>query len=161
MILNILILLFVSSERLVELWLSKRNTQRLIASGGVEHSPGHYLLIVALHLGWLASLWWQALDRPVQPLFLALFVLIEFGRIWVLVSLGERWTTRIIVVPGLPLVEKGPYRFIDHPNYLVVAAEILVLPLVFGLWRTALIFSLLNAAILSIRIREENRALGR
>lgn len=161
MILNFLILLFVTSERLVEMRLASRNTRRLIASGGREYSPGHYPLIVALHAAWLGSLWWQGLDRPVQPLFLALFVLVELGRIWVLVSLGQRWTTRIIVVPDLPLVQKGPYRFIDHPNYLVVAAEVLVLPLVFGLWQTAFLFSLANAAILSIRIREENRALGR
>ena len=161
MILNILILSFVTLQRLGELWLSDRNTRRLIASGGREHAAGHYPLIVVLHLGWLASLWWQGLDRPVQPFWLALFVLVELGRIWVLLSLGGRWTTRIIVAPDLPLVRKGPYRFIDHPNYLVVAGEILVLPLVFGLWQTALVFSLLNAAILSIRIREENRALGR
>jgi methyltransferase len=94
-------------------------------------------------------------------LWLALFFVVELGRLWVLASLGERWTTRIIVLPDAPLVRRGPYRFIDHPNYLVVVAEILVLPLVFGLWRTALVFSLLNAAVLVIRIRQENRALGR
>jgi len=106
-------------------------------------------------------LWWLALDRPVDPLWLALFVLIEIGRIWVLASLGRRWTTRIIVLPDTPLVRRGPYRFVSHPNYVVVAAEIAVLPLVFGLWPVALIFSLLNAAVLTVRIRAENRALGR
>ncbi len=161
MILNILILGFVTLERLGELWLSNRNTQRLLARGGREHASGHYPLIVALHIAWLATLWWLALERPVQPFWLALFFLIELGRLWVLSSLGERWTTRIIVVPNLPLVRDGPYRFMNHPNYFVVVAEILVLPLVFGLWRTALIFSLLNAIILSVRIHEENRALRR
>lgn len=106
-------------------------------------------------------MWWLALDRPVDPLWLALFVLIEIGRIWVLASLGRRWTTRIIVLPDTPLVSRGPYRFVSHPNYVVVAAEIAVLPLVFGLWPVALIFSLLNAAVLTVRIRAENRALGR
>ena len=144
-----------------ELWLSKRNTKRLLDQGAREHAPGHYPLIVALHVAWLAALWWLAPLQPIIPLWLALFVLVEVGRIWVLTSLGERWTTRIIVLPDAPLVRRGPYRVIDHPNYLVVVAEILVLPLVFGLWRTALVFSVLNAAVLAIRIREENRALGR
>jgi methyltransferase len=90
-----------------------------------------------------------------------MFVLIEMARIWVLYSLGPRWTTRIIVLPDAALVRRGPYRWLDHPNYLVVVAEILVLPLVFGLWKVALVFSLLNGVVLALRIREENRALGR
>ena len=90
-----------------------------------------------------------------------MFVAIEIARIWVLATLGPRWTTRIIVIPGAPLVQRGPYRWISHPNYVVVAAEIAVLPLTFGLWQVALVFSLLNAVVLAIRIRAENRALGR
>ena len=161
MILNLAILLLVTLERLGELWLSNRNTRRLIERGAKEHGRDHYPLIVVLHVAWLAALWWLAPLRPIQPFWLALFFLIELGRVWVIASLGERWTTRIIVLPDAPLVSHGPYRFTDHPNYLVVVAEILVLPLVFGLWRTALVFSLLNAALLAIRIRAENRALGR
>lgn len=157
----IVILALVTLERLVELWLSNRNTRRLMLQGAQEHAPGHYPLIVALHASWLAALWWLAPERPIEPFWLALFLLIEGGRAWVLATLGERWTTRIIVLPGAPLIRAGPYRLTDHPNYLVVVAEILVLPLVFGLWRTALIFTLLNGALLAIRIREENRALGR
>jgi len=160
-IFNLAILALVTLERIAELWLSNRNTRRLLLQGAHEHAPGHYPLIVGLHGAWLAALWWLAPGRPIQPFWLALFFLIELGRVWVLAALGERWTTRIIVIPGAPLVRAGPYRFTDHPNYLVVAAEILVLPLVFGLWRTALVFSLLNAALLAIRIRQENRALGR
>ena len=99
--------------------------------------------------------------RQLQLSWLALFFLIEMGRIWVLATLRERWTTRIIVLPDAPLVRSGPYRFMDHPNYVVVVAEILVLPLVFGLWRMALVFTLLNGALLAVRIHEENRALGR
>ncbi len=116
---------------------------------------------VALRAAWLGALWWLAPSRPIAPLWLALFFLIEIGRLWVLASLGERWTTRIIVLPDAPLVRRGPYRFVDHPNYLVVVAEILVLPLAFGLWRTALVFTLLNAVLLAVRIRAENRALSR
>ena len=148
-------------QRLGELWLSSRNTRRLLAKGAREHSPGHYPLIVAVHAAWLIALWLLALDRPVDGFWLAMFVLIELARIWVLASLGQRWTTRIIVLPKTRLVRRGPYRFVDHPNYLVVAAEIAVLPLVFGLWKIALVFSLLNALILKIRISAENAALRR
>jgi methyltransferase len=159
--LNLIILGLVTLQRLGELWFSRRNTRLLLARRAREHAPQHYPLIVTLHTAWLALLWWLAPLRPIDGFWLALFVLIELARIWVLVSLGARWTTRIIVVPDAPLVRKGPYRFLDHPNYLVVIAEIAVLPLVFGLWRTAAVFSLLNGAILAIRIRAENRALGR
>ena len=159
--LNIVILLAVTLQRLGELWLSRRNTTRLLAKGAREHSPGHYPLIVAVHAAWLIALWLLALDRPVDGFWLAMFVAVELARVWVLASLGERWTTRIIVLPKTRLVRRGPYRFVDHPNYLVVVAEIVVLPLVFGLWKVALIFSLLNAAILMIRITAENTALRR
>lgn len=146
-------------ERLAELVHANRNTRRLLAQGAREHAPGHYPLIVAVHALWLAALWWLAPSRPIDGFWLALFVLIELMRAWVLITLGPRWTTRIIVLPGAPLVRKGPYRFVNHPNYWVVIGEIAVLPLVFGLWKVALIFTLLNAAALTIRIRAENRAL--
>ena len=158
---NLVILALVTLERLAELRLSNRNTRRLLLQGAQEHAPGHYPLIVALHAAWLAVLWWLAPERPIQPFWLALFFLIELVRAWVLWALGGRWTTRIIVIPGAPLVRRGPYRFANHPNYLVVVAEILVLPLVFGLWQIALVFTLLNLALLAVRIRQENRALGR
>jgi methyltransferase len=158
--LTIIILALVTLQRVGELWLSQRNTQALLAKGAREHAPGHYPLIVAVHTAWLAALWWLAPGRPIIFIWLALFVLIEIARIWVLATLGPRWTTRIIVLPNAPLVKAGPYRFVSHPNYVVVAAEIAVLPLVFGLWPIALIFSALNAAVLAIRIREENRALS-
>ena len=160
MILNLVILVLVTAERLAELALAKSNTKRLLAQGAREHASGHYPLIVALHAAWLGTLWWLAPSRPVDGFWLALFALLEVGRVWVLTSLGRRWTTRIIILPGAPLVQRGPYRFIDHPNYAVVVAEIAVLPLAFGLWRTAFVFSLLNASLLAVRIREENRALG-
>ena len=161
MTLNIIILALVTAQRLGELWLSKRNTALLLANGAREHAPGHYPLIVALHTTWLLALWLFALPRPMDGFWLAMFVLIELARIWVLCSIGSRWTTRIIVPPEEVLVRRGPYRWVNHPNYLVVIAEIVVLPLIFGLWQIALIFSLLNAAILTVRIRAENTALGR
>jgi len=159
--LNLIILAFVTLQRLGELWLSNRNTRRLLARGAIEHAPGHYPLIVAVHASWLAALWWLAPLRPIDGFWLAFFVLVELGRIWILASLRHRWTTRIIVMPGAQLVRRGPYRFIDHPNYWVVTGEIAVLPLVFGLWKTAIVFSLLNAGVLVMRITAENRALGR
>ena len=158
---SIALLAFVTLQRLVELPIARDNMKRLLAGGGYEVGAGHYPLIVALHASWLITLWWLAPGRPINLPFLALFILIEIGRVWVLRTLGRRWTTRIIVVPGETLVARGPYRFVDHPNYWVVVGEIAVLPLVFGLWQVSLIFSALNAAVLAVRIRAENRALGR
>jgi methyltransferase len=156
---SIAILAFVTLQRLVELPIARANTQRLLAAGGHEVGASHYPLIVALHTAWLITLWWLAPGRPIHIPFLLSFLLIEAGRVWVLRTLGSRWTTRIIVVPGERLVATGPYRFVSHPNYLVVIGEIAVLPLVFGLLDVAIIFSLPNAVILTIRIRAENRAL--
>jgi methyltransferase len=158
---HIAILAFVTAQRLVELPVARANTARLLAAGGHEIAPGHYPLIVAVHAAWLAALWWFAPGQPISVSLLGLFVVVESARIWVLRTLGPRWTTRIIVVPGERLVARGPYRFVSHPNYVVVAAEIALLPLVFGLWQIAAIFTLLNAAVLAIRISAENRALGR
>jgi methyltransferase len=158
---NFVILVLVTLQRLGELWVSRRNTARLLSQGAREHAAAHYSLIVGVHVGWLAALWWLAPAQPIYGFWLALFVVIEVSRIWVLISIGRRWTTRIIVLPDAQLVRRGPYRWINHPNYWVVVAEIAVLPLVFGLWTVALVFSLLNAAVLSFRIRQENRALGR
>jgi methyltransferase len=159
MILNLVILAFVTLERLGELWLSNRNTRRLVAQGAQEAGAGHYPVMIAIHVLWLAALWWLAPWRQVDGFWLAAFVLLELARIWVVATLGQRWSTRIIVLPEAPLVRAGPYRWVDHPNYMVVVGEIAVLPLIFGLWQVALLFSLLNAAILAVRIREENRAL--
>ena len=160
MTLAIAILTFVTLERLGELVLAGRNTRRLLAEGGREHGRGHYSWIFAVHAAWLVTLWLLAPFRPVEALWLAVFAVLTIGRFWVLATLGRRWTTRIIAVPGETLVRRGPYRFVNHPNYVVIVGEIAVLPLVFGLWQIALIFSALNAAVLAVRIRAENRALG-
>jgi methyltransferase len=158
---SIALLAFVTLQRLVELPIAHANKKRLLEAGGYEVGARHYPLLVAVHAAWLATLWWLAPGQPLHLPFFTLFVLIELGRIWVLRTLGRRWTTRIIVVPGQKLVAGGPYRFVNHPNYLVVIGEIAVLPLVFGLWQVAVIFSLLNAAALTVRIKAENAALGR
>ena len=154
------ILGFVTLQRLVELRLANRNSRQLLASGAREFGAGHYPLIVTLHTAWLAVLWFWAPGRAISLPLLLIFVLLQLGRIWVIATLGERWTTRIIVLPGAPLVRTGPYRWFEHPNYLIVIGEFAVLPLVFGLPQVALIFSLLNAVALAIRVRAENRALG-
>lgn len=158
--LNWLVLALVTLSRVVELPIARAHTRALKAQGGYEVAPGHYPLIVALHAAWLGALWWSVPGKPISIALLILFGLIEIARIWTLQTLGKRWTTRIIVVPGEQLVARGPYRFVSHPNYLVVIAEIAVLPLVFGLWQAALVLSVLNAIILTIRIRAENGALG-
>jgi methyltransferase len=159
MILSIAILTLVTLQRLGELLLARRNTQRLLARGAVEAGAEHYPVLVGLHAAWLAGLWWAAWDRPADLIWFGLYLVLQALRVWTIASLGERWTTRIISLPDAPLVRRGPYRFLPHPNYVVVACEIAVLPLVFHLWTYALVFSVLNASILWIRIRIENRAL--
>ncbi len=150
---------FVTAERLGELWLARRNTTALLARGAGEAAPGHYPLIVALHALWLAGLWGFGLNGEFDGGWLVIFLALQGLRAWVLMTLGRRWTTRIIVLPGTPLVMAGPYRFTTHPNYLVVVGEIAVLPLCLGLPWYALAFSVANAAVLAIRIRAENAAL--
>jgi methyltransferase len=158
-LLSVAVLALVTLQRLAELVLARRNTRLLLAQGGVEVAPGHYPAIVVLHAAWLAGLWLLAPIRSPDIALLALFGLLQIGRGWVLATLGSRWTTRIVVVPGAPLVRSGPYRFLSHPNYLIVAGEILVLPLAFGLPLYAAVFSVLNALALWVRIRAENAGL--
>lgn len=154
-----IILLLVTAERLGELWLARRNTTELLKQGAFEVAPQHYTLIVLLHGFWLAGLWMLGWDKPVNLAWLMAFLILQVLRIWVLATLGRRWTTRIIVLQSLPLVTSGPYRWLTHPNYVVVVGEIAVLPLCLGLPWYALAFSLANAAVLTVRIGAENAAL--
>lgn len=156
----ILLLSFVTVSRLAELWLSRSNTQKLLDQGAAEFAPGHYPFIVALHAAWLAGLWLAAGEATLNTGWLAVFAALQMLRGWVLLTLGPRWTTRIIILPDRPLVASGPYRFLRHPNYAVVIGEIAVLPLCLGMPLYALVFSAANALLLTIRIRAENAALG-
>ena len=151
---------FIVALRLAELVWSARNTRRLRARGAVEAGAAHYPLFVALHAGWLlAMVFFIDPATPANLWLLGVFGALQAARLWVIASLGERWTTRVIVPPGEPRVATGPYRFVNHPNYMVVVAEIAVAPLIFGAWALAALFSGLNLALLAHRIRVENAAL--
>jgi methyltransferase len=151
--------LLVAMLRLGEVLVARRNTRRLLAQGAVEHGSGHYPLIVALHLAWLWTIASLPAESPLYPLPLAFFALLQPIRLWILLSLGRRWTTRVIVLPRAPLVRRGPYRWLRHPNYLIVALEIPLLPLAFGAWPIAAVLGLSNLALLAWRIGVEARAL--
>jgi methyltransferase len=156
----VIVLALVTLQRLGELVLARANTAKLMARGAREIAAGHYPMLVAMHAAWLISLWIWGRDQSVDPFALAVFVVLQGLRVWVLATLGSRWTTRIIVLPGEPLVASGPYRYLSHPNYVVVAAEIVVLPLALHLPFVAVVFTVLNALVLLVRIRAEARALA-
>lgn len=156
-----LVIALVAVQRLGELFYAQRNTQALRARGAIEYASWQHPLFIALHASWLLSL---ALFVPAHQIpnwyLIALFFALQGLRVWVIASLGPAWTTRIISLPGTPLVRSGPYRLMRHPNYAIVAAEIAVLPLAFGALTLALVFSLLNAVLLAVRIRAEEDALA-
>jgi methyltransferase len=151
---------YLTVQRLSELWWAKHNEARLLAAGGIEYGRQHFSLMVLLHVAWLVGLWMLGFDHALVPSFVALFAVLQIARFWVLATLGRRWTVRVIVVPGEQLRRDGPYRWLHHPNYAVVVGEIAVVPLALGLPIYALVFSVLNAAVLAIRLRAENAALG-
>lgn len=156
-----LIMGLVVIQRLLELALSRRNARRLMARGGVEAGAGHYPLIVGLHASWLAALAFAVpREVPVQVPLLVLYLALQGLRYWIMATLGEYWTTRVITVPGAALVASGPYRVARHPNYMVVAAELALLPMVFGAWQIAVLFTIANAGVMVLRIRAENAALA-
>ncbi|WP_437680032.1 isoprenylcysteine carboxyl methyltransferase family protein [Sorangium sp. So ce131] len=156
----------VAVERLAELVVSRRNARRAFARGGVEVGQAHFRVMALMHSAFLAAcvLEVDALDRPFPGLLgfaaLALALLAQALRYWVIATLGEQWNVRIIVVPGARPVSGGPYRYLRHPNYAAVIVEMAALPLIHGAWLTALVFSALNAAVLAVRIRAEEEALG-
>ncbi|MDQ3126029.1 MAG: hypothetical protein M3Q74_10570 [Pseudomonadota bacterium] len=154
------VLAAVATQRLGELWLANRNTRRLLAEGAVEVGARHYPLFVLLHASWLAAI---VVVTPAATVpnawLLAAYAVLQLGRLWVIATLGRFWTTRIITLPAAPLVRRGPYRFVRHPNYLVASLEIAVLPLAFGQVWIALVWSLANALLVGWRIRVEDQAL--
>jgi methyltransferase len=155
-----IILLLVTLQRLSELVIARRNTTALLARGAVEHGAGHYPVMVLLHATWLAGLWWFGWNATVFWPFMALYIALQFFRLWILASIGTRWTTRILSVPNETLVVRGPYRFLRHPNYALVLLEVPLLPLALGLNEFAALYGALNIAMLTWRIRVEERALN-
>lgn len=156
-----LVIGYVLLQRLLELVWAQRNTRRLLDEGAVEHGASHYPYFVLLHASWLVAIVFSVSPgASISWLWVAAYALLQIGRIWAMASLGRFWTTRIITLSGAPLVARGPYRYVRHPNYIVVAGEIAVLPLVFDLWLIAILFSAANAILLRERIAQEKEALA-
>ncbi len=159
------LLAFIALQRAVELKLARRNEALVRARGAVEYGAQHYKYIVGLHVAWMIGMLVEAYFGPrTFPAFacytFSLWLFLQLGRYWVIRSLGEYWNTKILVVPGTKLVRIGPFRFLKHPNYLIVALELALVPLTFGLYWTALIASFGNALVMSLRLPVENRALS-
>ncbi|KKK37705.1 hypothetical protein WQ57_13025 [Mesobacillus campisalis] len=156
---------FIIIQRLTELAIARKNEKWMKSQGGLEFGSGHYPAMVMIHSAFILSTIAEVviLDRELSafwPLLIVLFVLTQLMRVWALLSLGPFWNTKIIVLPGAKVVKKGPYRFIKHPNYVIVALELIVIPLMFNAYWTAAVFTLLNMIILSVRIPEEEKALA-
>jgi len=152
----------VALQRLLELRYAARNTRALLARGAIETGATHYPFFILLHGSWLLCTAVVALATHAQTNWwlIGLFGVLQAARIWVIATLGPYWTTRLISLPGAPLVRSGPFRFVRHPNYLIVTIEIATLPLAFGEYLVAIVFTVLNLALLAVRIREEERALA-
>jgi methyltransferase len=154
------LLVFVTLQRFIEFVWDWLNTQRLRASGAIEFGGVHYPAVMLVHAAWLAGLWVLGYGRAVVPTYLMAFLVLQIARYWVLATLGRRWTTRVIVLPGAPLIESGPYRLMRHPNYVIVAGELVLVPLAVGLPVYALVFLALYAGAAYLRIQVENSALA-
>ena len=157
-------IILIAIQRLVELYIAKQNEIQLKSEGAVEYGKSHYRWMVLMHLSFFIVLIIEvvALERDMSglwPIWLTLFLIMQSGRIWVIRSLGKHWNTKIIVVPDADVVIKGPYKFFRHPNYIIVATEILVISLLFNAYYTAIIFSLLNVWMMMVRIPLEEKAL--
>lgn len=158
----ILFISFIIFLRIAELFLARSNEKWALQQGAVEYGKAHYPFIVALHTTFLISVIAEYYCKPepvcLLPLIILYLILIIL-KVWVIQSLGKYWNTKIYRIPGAKLVEKGPYKFVKHPNYIIVVAEIVIIPLAFQLYYTAIIFTLLNALMLYVRIKEENKIL--
>ena len=156
-----IVVFLVALERLAEVAWAAHNTKALLAKGGYEAGRAHYPLFILLHAGWLAAILWAAsAGLVINWVALAIFAAMQPLRLWVLMTLGERWSTRILILPGAPLVQAGPYKYVRHPNYMVVIVEIAALPIAFGEWGVAFVFTVLNAMLLAWRIKVEEEALA-
>ncbi|WNS80478.1 isoprenylcysteine carboxylmethyltransferase family protein [Domibacillus sp. DTU_2020_1001157_1_SI_ALB_TIR_016] len=159
-----LFILFLCVQRISELFIAKRNEKWMLSQGAYEAGTRHYPLIVALHTLFFISLIAEVtmMEKTLSsnwPMWLTLFLVTQLGRVWTLRSLGPFWNTKIIVLPGAKVVKRGPYRWVRHPNYIIVTLEFIVIPLLFQAYYTAIIFTLLNAWMLSVRIAAEEQAL--
>lgn len=159
-----IIITIVILQRLVELIIARRNEKWMLRQGAYEAGARHYPLMVVMHIAFFLSLLLEVsiVNRVLSPLWivlLTLFLIAQVARIWCLTSLGKFWNTKIIILPGANVVKKGPYQFMRHPNYVIVTTELLVLPLLFSAYFTAIVFSLLNLWMLSVRIPAEEKAL--
>lgn len=158
----ILFIAFIILTRLAELMYSRNNEKWLLAQGAVESGQTHYPYIVALHILFVVSLLAEASLKPTLvfiPMIFVIYLMLLAFKIWVIRSLGKFWNTKIYHLPNVPAIRTGPYRYFKHPNYLVVAFELVLIPLSFQLYYTAVIFSILNAMMLYVRIKEENKVL--
>ncbi|MCM3317059.1 isoprenylcysteine carboxyl methyltransferase [Rummeliibacillus stabekisii] len=161
----IIVFALICIQRLVELRVARNNERYMKSQGAIEFGQAHYKYIVMLHVAFLASFFIEYMVKestlsPIWPWLLAVFIVLQLGRIWAIKSLGHFWNTKIIVLPNAQLVKKGPYKWIPHPNYVIVALEILVIPLIFQAYVTAIFFTLLNMLMMFVRIPEEERALN-
>ncbi|MBT2649328.1 isoprenylcysteine carboxyl methyltransferase [Bacillus sp. ISL-34] len=157
-------IILLAIQRLVELYIAKQNEKQLKSAGAVEYGESHYRWMVLMHLSFFIVLICEVvvLERDMSglwPIWLSLFLIAQSARIWVIRSLGKHWNTKIIVVPDADVVIKGPYKYFKHPNYIIVATEILVISLLFNAYYTAIIFSLLNVWMMTVRIPLEEKAL--
>jgi len=153
---------FVILLRIGELILSKRNEKWLLQHGAIEYGQKHYPFIVVLHVLFIVSMiieYTTKQTKTFNPFLLVFFLLFLIFKVWIILSLGKFWNTKIYHIPSFPLIKKGPYKYFKHPNYLVVVAEIAVIPLVFGLYCTSIAFTVLNFIMLSVRVKEENKVL--
>lgn len=155
---GVYLLVFLTLQRFAELALARRNTRRLVARGARERGRAHYPLMVGFHTCWLAAMWLAGFDAALEPIWTGLFIALQPARFWIIWTLGDRWTTRIIVLDE-PLVRAGPYRRLRHPNYAVVVAEMAIVPLALGAPALAVGFSILHVGVLAVRLRAENAAL--
>jgi methyltransferase len=156
----IIFISFFILQRLSELFIAKRNEKWLLGQGAIEYGQSHYPFIIALHTLFIFSLITEYIvigQPPISWVFLVIYLVVLSFKYWALSSLGKYWNTKIYRIPGVYPVKKGPYKFLKHPNYMEVVCEIAIIPLVFHLYYTAIIFTILNAAMLFVRIREENR----